>query len=417
MRIISDFHIHSRFAMACSEAITIPGIDVTAREKGINLIGTGDFTHPKWLNEIKEALEPAEPGLFKVRNSQTGTRFILSTEVSTVYDKGNRSRRVHHVILAPDIETVEQINERLSEKGELASDGRPQISMTAPEVVETVMGINRNAFIFPAHIWTPFFGALGMRTGFDSIKEAYEDQEKHIHAVEMGLSSNSPMNWRVPELDKYTLLGNSDMHSLPKIGREMNVFDIDEKTLSFSEVTDAIKKRDKNVFKFVLKFYPEEGKYHFDGHRQCVVSVDPEKYNISNCPVCGKRLTIGVMHRVTDLADRPHGYVPKDAIPYVSAVPLREVIAYVINKGEATSAVEKVYQKLVAGSTEFDVLVDMEPEQIEKRSDKDIAQAVRNMRSGQINIVPGYDGVFGRIDLLNKEKAAPLSASWKQRML
>ncbi|MCL5430083.1 MAG: endonuclease Q family protein [Candidatus Marsarchaeota archaeon] len=403
--------------MACSEAITLPAIDATTREKGINLISTGDFTHPAWLKEIKSTLEPAEDGLFKVRGSLTGTRFMLGTEVSTVYEKGGKSKRIHHVVMVPDIDSVDRINEQLSKSGDLSSDGRPQLSISSAELVETVTGISKNAFIFPAHIWTPHFGVLGMKTGFDSMHDAYEGQEKNIYAVEMGLSSNSPMNWRVSKLDKYALLGNSDMHSLPKIGREMNVFEIDEKHLSFSAVTEAIKKKDKKTFKFVLKFYPEEGKYHFDGHRQCLVSVDPEKYGITKCPICGKRLTVGVMHRVNDLADRPAGYVPKDGIPYVSAVPLREVISYVTKKGDLSVAVEKIYKQLVSDSTEFEVLVNMRTEQIAERSNEEIAQAIRNMRAGNITVVPGYDGVFGKIDLLNREKNVPVSSSWKQKML
>ncbi len=417
MRVLADFHIHSRFAMACSSSITVDGIEQACVEKGLNLVGTGDFTHPTWLQELKSTLEPAEQGLFKIKNSNSGVRFVLSGEVSTVYNVNGASKRIHTCILMPDFESAGSLNEALARRGDLKSDGRPQVSMTASELVELAISASKSALVFPAHIWTPYFGALGMKTGFDSIKEAYEDQEKHIYAVEMGLSSNPAMNWRVSELDKYTLLGNSDMHSLPKLGREMNVFEISEKELSFKAFTEAIIKKDKKIFRFVLKFYPEEGKYHFDGHRQCVVSVDPEKHNVTMCPVCGKRLVVGVMHRVNDLADRPPGFVPNGSIPYISAVPLREVIAYVTRKSETSVAVEKAYKELISNTTEFDVLASMPIEEITKNSGPEVAQAIRNVRENKVTIVPGYDGIYGKVDLLNRESKADMSSNWKQKGL
>ncbi len=358
MRVISDLHVHSRFAMACSDSITVQGMHDTCIEKGINLICTGDFVHPEWLKELKGSLDPAQPGLFKMKGSQSSVRFVLGGEISTVFNVKGSSKRIHQVVLMPDFESVDALAEILSKKSDLKSDGRPQVSMSSAELLEEIFKVDKRAFVFPAHLWTPFFGALGAKSGFNSLKEAYEDQAKNIYAVEMGLSSNPPMNWRLSALNKYALLGNSDMHSLPKMGREMNVFEIDEKALSYDTIIKTIKEKDKKSFTMVLKFFPEEGKYHFDGHRQCVVSVDPTKYDIRDCPVCGKKLTIGVMHRVKDLADRPEGYVPDDAIPYFSSVPLREVIAYVLKKGETSVAVEQMYRKLInAVGSEFDILV------------------------------------------------------------
>lgn len=404
--------------MACSESITVRGMHDTCVEKGINLIAAGDITHPTWLKELKSSLEPAEPGLFKMKGSQSDVRFVLGGEVSAVFNVDGQSKRIHQVILMPEFDSVDALNDILSKKSDLKADGRPQVWMTGAEIIEAAMKADKRAFVFPAHIWTPFFGALGAKSGFKSLDEAYGDQVKNIFAVEMGLSSNPPMNWRLSSLSRFALLGNSDMHSLPKIGREMNVFEIDKKALSYDTFIKTIKDKDKRSFKMVLKFFPEEGKYHFDGHRECIVSVDPTKYHIKLCPVCGKKLVIGVMHRIEDLADRPEGYVPNDAVPYFSAVPLREVISYVLKKGAATAAVENQYKRLVSDvGTEFDILVNAPIEKIAASSTPEMGAAIENMREKRVNVVAGYAGVFGKIDLLNREKGQPISASWKQKML
>jgi uncharacterized protein (TIGR00375 family) len=417
MQIVSDLHIHSRFAMACSQAITIPGIEQTACQKGINLIGTGDVTHPKWLEEIKENLEPAESGLFKMKGTSTGVRFMLTGEISTVFDENGSSKRIHNCYFMPSFEAVDSLNEVLAKKNDLSSDGRAQVSMTAAEFVETALSASKDAFVFPAHVWTPFFGALGSNTGFDSLKEAYKDQEKHIYALETGLSSDPAMNWRLSGLDKYALLSNSDMHSLPKIGREMNVFEIDEGKLSYSSITQAIKEKDTRRFKQTVEFFPEEGKYHFDGHRQCMVSVDPVKYKITNCPVCGKKLVIGVMHRINALADRPDGFVPKRAVPYVKAVPLREIIAYVLKKQPTSIKVSQLYDSMLGKmGTEFDIMLNVPSEKIAEGFGADIATAISNVRSGKIKVEPGYAGEFGRLDLLGREKKDS-ATEWKQKLL
>ncbi|MFI5412658.1 MAG: endonuclease Q family protein, partial [Candidatus Micrarchaeales archaeon] len=250
------------------------------------------------------------------------------------------------------------------------------------------------------------------------IKDAYEDQEKHIYALEMGISSNPAMNWRVSSLDKYVLLANSDMHSLPKIGRDLNMFEMPEKNLSFNSIMGAMKSKDKKIFKKTLKYFPEEGRYHFDGHRPCVVSVDPDKYKLTMCPSCGKKLVIGVLHRVNDLADREPGQMPSTAIPYMSLVPLREVIAYAMRKAQTSVVVEQTYQKLINSvGTEYDILVETDPAKIKESSTEDIAQSIQNIRDGKITIIPGYAGVFGKVDLLNREPKINMSSEWKQKGL
>lgn len=419
MRIIADFHIHSRFAMACSTSITLHGIEQAAKEKGINLIGTGDFTHPSWLAEIKRDLEPAESGLFKIKGSNSGVRFILSGEVCTLFQGNDKKmKKIHNLLLMPSIETAEAFNQSISKYGALSSDGRPILSMRAAELVEHAMRASKDAFVFPAHAWTPYFGVFGSLSGFDSMKEAYEDQEKHIYALETGLSSDSPMNWRISALDKYTLLSNSDMHSTPKIGRSANMFEIDKNKVSYMSIINAIKDKEAGKIKKTIQFFPEEGKYHFDGHRQCLVSVDPDTNKMEFCPVCGKKLVFGVVHRVNDLADRPPGYVPTNAIPYIKIVQLREVIAYVLKKTYASVVVENSYNEMISKlGTEFDILLDLDTNRIKENFGDEMSTAISNIRENKITIEPGYAGVFGKVDLLNRIKRTPVSNAWRQKHL
>lgn len=419
MQIIADFHTHSRFAMACSSKITIKGMENAAVDKGIGLMATSDFVHGEWLSELKVNLEQHDgTGLFKIKGSDTGVRFILGGEVSTIFTGNDgRVKKVHHVIAFPDFESVDMIRDALKKYGNLETDGRPQLSMSAAHLVEEVFKINKNALVFPAHAWTPYFGVLGSLSGFDSIKDAYEDQEKHIFALETGLSSDPLMNWMISELDKYTLLSNSDMHSLPKLGREANVFELDEKDFTYGKIIDAIKHKDSEHLKKTIEFYPEEGKYHFDGHRECKFSVDPTNSDLTVCRVCGKKLVIGVLHRVHDLADREMGFVPKNAIPYVNAVPLVEIIAYVMHKNIYSPGVEAQYRKLIQNvGKEFDILINADLEKIKENSTEDIASAVDNVRNNRITIIPGYAGVFGELELLNR-KRRPESGESRQKAL
>jgi uncharacterized protein (TIGR00375 family) len=406
MRVIADFHTHSRFSRACSQNITLQGLEGTALEKGINLVGTGDMLHRSWLSEIRSDLEEGDgKGLFKIKGSSSNVRFILGGEVCTISNsKDNTSKRIHHCILMPSVESVLALRDALAKRGSLDSDGRPILLMSAAELVETVFNVDQNAFVFPAHAWTPYFGVLGSMSGFDSIKDAYEDQEKHIFALETGLSSDPLMNWCVSKLDKYTLVSNSDMHSLQKMGREANIFDVEDRSFDYLTITKALKEKDSNMFKGTIEFYPEEGKYHYDGHRECGFSADPSS-GTSICPVCGKKLVIGVLHRVLDLADRPLGFKPDNAPSVAYAVPLREILAYALRKNTYSVAIESQYLKLVEHfGTEFKVLMDASVEEIAEQSSDDVAQAVKNVRENKIHIKPGYAGVFGELDLLGRDR-------------
>ena len=409
MEVIADLHIHSRFSMACSKDITIKGMESAAVEKGINLLGSGDFTHPLWLKEMKAELEKVEgAGLYKVKGSNSGVSFIPSVEVSTIFQDHNKTKKVHNVILTDDIEKAEALNSALSKYGDLSADGRPTLMMSAAELVETVINIDGNAFVFPAHAWTPWFGVFGSMSGFDSMREAYEDQERRIYALETGLSSDPVMNWRISANDKYALLSNSDFHSLQKMGREANVFELERVT--YGSLIKAIKDKDAKRFIRTLEFYPEEGKYHFDGHRNCNFSTDPAAENGTLCPICRKRLTIGVLHRVNDLADRPLGYTPKNAVPYAHVVPLIEILSYVARRGAYSLQVKAMYNALIRSlGPEFTILTKTPPESIAEIAGSETAEAIRNVRSGRITAVAGYDGVFGRIEMLerSREKAAP----------
>ncbi len=406
MEFIADLHLHSKYAMACSERLTLEGMDASAKEKGIKIISTGDFTHPLWMAELRGKLQETGKGIYSLRDGSQGTRFVIGTEVCTIFeDRMGKSRRIHNCILAPSIEVAEQINSHLSKFGDLASDGRPALSKMSPsQLVEDLIGIDRNIFIFPAHLWTPWFGALGEYSGFNSIEEAYEDQAGRIRAYETGLSSDPPMNWRLSKLDKYTPISSSDAHSLAKMGREAIMIEMKDGELNFESMTSKIKEKE---MKLTVEFYPEEGKYHFDGHRNCGISLSPQtaKKYANRCPKCGKKLTIGVLHRIDDLADREQGHVPADAVPYVHAIPLQEVIAYVAKKAQTSVYVKSTYAKLVQRfGSEMNVLMKSDPEQIAE-VDRALGDAIKRIREERVNVIPGYDGVFGIIDIFNEVKA------------
>ncbi len=412
MELITDLHTHSKYAGACSENLTFENINQTCIEKGINLISTGDFTHPLWFKDIKEKLVEKEKGIFSLKNQNNNISFILGTEVCTVFDeKGNSKnifsrapgvKKVHNCILAPSLETVEQINTELSKYGNLSLDGRPLLSLSTPELVEKLIAIDKNIFIFPAHAWTPWFGVFGSISGYDSIKDAYQDQAKHIYALETGLSSDPSMNWRVSSNDKYALLSGSDAHSPQKLGREAVILNINKDEVSYEKVINCIKEK---AISYTIEFFPEEGKYHYDGHRNCNVSLTPaeaKKFNYM-CPKCRRKLTLGVLNRVEELADRDEDYILKGAPKYIKAVPLLEVLSYVYSKGVATKTVHDSYSKLLSTfGTEFNVLIKSDIEKI-KSFDPELAKAISSIRSGKIKIKPGYDGVFGVIDILSRE--------------
>ena len=394
MKIIADFHLHSSYSRATSREMNLDGLSKGAKAKGLNLLGTGDFTFNRWLEELKrmELIEGA--GLFKYNN----VYWMLTSEVCTVYEQENKSRKVHHVIHVPSFEIVEQINEALANYGDLASDGRPMLRMTSPELVETIMKISKDAFIIPAHLWTSWFGALGEYSGFNSLEECYQDQLKHIHAFETGMSSDPAMNWRLSMLDKFTPVSNSDSHSpwAHRLGREANAFDLEK--LTFWEIIDAIKSKDKKKFLFTIETPPEYGKYHWDGHRNCNVFLEPEeakKYN-NICPVCGKKLTIGVLHRVESLADKPEGFTPENAIPFKKLIPLSELIAAVYNVQVFSKKVWEESTKMIKEcGSELNVLLDASEDKLKLSANEKIVDLILKNREGKVKVQPGYDGVYG----------------------
>ena len=405
MRIIADLHIHSRYSRATSQQMSISEIARFAKIKGLNLVGTGDFTHPKWLREIQEALVPEQgTDLYKVAgNADSQMRFMLTTEVCTIFNFENESKKVHNVILTPSVEIAVQINDALKRYGDLDADGRPMLNMTAPHLVEEVMAASSENMVFPAHAWTPWFSVFGAFSGFDSIDECYQDMTKHIHALETGLSSDPPMNWRLSKLDRFALVSNSDCHSFwPwRIGREANVFELER--MSYREIVDAVCSKDPTRFKFTIETDPAYGKYHWTGHRNCKVSLSPqEAQKLGNiCPVCRRKLTKGVEQRVEELADRPANFRPDNAPGYIRLLPLSEIIATVLGgDSPSTQAVWKIYNLLVGKfGNEYTVLIDASKDALAEVVEAPIADAIIRVRTGSARVVPGYDGVYGKLDL------------------
>ncbi|HSB47584.1 MAG TPA: endonuclease Q family protein [Candidatus Bilamarchaeum sp.] len=402
MRLIADFHIHSKYARATSPKCDIPGLAEGAKQKGISLLATGDFTHPVYFNELKRDLKVEEAGLFNF----SGVRFILGTEVSVTYDFRGKNRRMHHLILAPSLDVVSQINDILGKYGNLREDGRPVLMMSSAHLAEEVFSISKECMLIPAHAWTPWFSVFGSKAGVDSVEEAFEDQARNIFALETGLSSDPAMNWTISALDKYTLISNSDAHSPGKLGREANVFELEKVT--YKTVTDTIKTR--KGFVKTYEFYPEEGKYHYDGHRKCKVLLSPSESKSRNdlCPVCRRKLTVGVMHRVADLADRKAGFRPDGAVPFQYIVPLPTVISKAMKKPETSVKVAEEYSKIIRYfGNEFSVFEASE-EQLRLATTKEIADALVKVNTGKVKWVPGYDGVFGELIL---DESAPKKGS------
>jgi len=405
LKVIADLHIHSRFSRATSQQMRIKEVARFAKIKGLNLMGTGDFTHPEWLREIKETVIPeADTGLYKVADKPDSTmHFMLTAEVCTIFTFENVTKKIHHVILTHSLETAVQVNEALKRYGNLATDGRPTLDMTAPQLVEEVMAVSSENMVIPAHVWTPWFGAFGAFSGFDSIEDCYQDMAKHIHALETGLSSDPAMNWRLSQLDRYALVSNSDCHSFwPwRIGREANVFELPR--MNYHEVVDAVCNKDPARFKFTIETDPAYGKYHWTGHRKCKVTLSPqeaEKFG-NICPVCRRKLTKGVEHRVEELADRPADFKPGDVPGFIRLLPLSEIIATVLGASSpSTQEVWKPYNLLIGKfGDEYTVLMEARKDALAEVVDVAIANAIVNVRTGAVHVVPGYDGVYGKLDL------------------
>jgi uncharacterized protein (TIGR00375 family) len=393
-----------------------------ARIKGLNLVGTGDFTHPKWLKELQAALaQESYSSLYKtVKNPESPVYFMITTEVSTIFPFKNDVKKVHHVILTPSIETAIQVNERLSKYGDLTVDGRPTLDMSAPHLVEEVMEVSNGNMVFPAHAWTPWFSIFGAFSGFDSVEDCYQDMTKHIRALETGLSSDPPMNWRLSKLDNLALVSNSDSHSFwPwRIGREANIFEV--KKLSYYEIIEAIRYKDKERLKFTIETNPAYGKYHWTGHRNCHVSLSPqEAIKLGNiCPVCRKKLTKGVEQRVEELADRPAGFKPKNAVDFMHLLPLSEIIATVLGvDSPSTQQVWNIYNKLIEKfDNEYTVLIETSKEALTTVVNDKIADAIVRVRSGQVKVIPGYDGVYGHLIIFEESSAAKANSKRVQQM-
>ena len=401
---IVDLHIHSKFSRACSKELTLPKIAEAAALKGIDLVGTGDFTHPEWFRMMQRELTQNNSGLYEVQGVKTfrPVEFVPTSEVACIYSKGGKVRRLHMLTVAPTLEIVEKINAKLATIGNIHSDGRPILGLDAKELLRIVLDVSPECLVIPAHAWTPWFSVFGSKSGFDSLQECFEELTPYIYAIETGLSSDPLMNWRLSALDTITLVSNSDAHSLDNLGREANVFSRGE-GMSYQRLCNIIMKKEAGGFLSTIEFYPEEGKYHLDGHAACHVRLTPEatRRAAGRCPTCGKPVTVGVLSRVNDLADRALSEV-RDHVPYKSIVPLREIIAEVLDVGKHTKRVDAVYRSFVPMlGTEFEVLLHVPLASIASVATAGVAEAIEKMRRGDIIIEPGYDGIFGVVRMYN----------------
>lgn len=395
MPYIADLHIHSKYSRATSPEMDVENLSKWAKIKGINMLGTGDFTHPAWFKEIKEKLTEKEHGVY----GYNGVDYILSAEVSNIYFKKGKVRKIHNIIMAPSFGVVDEISKLLGEYGSLESDGRPILSLECDKMARMLRKISREIMIIPAHIWTPHFSLFGSNSGFDNIEECFEEETAIVTALETGLSSDPGMNWRLSSLDKYSLVSNSDAHSPAKIGREANVF---KDKIGYRELKDILTKKDKERFLYTIEFFPEEGKYHWDGHRNCEARLSPkESKNVNyRCPHCGKKLTIGVMNRVEHLADRPEGFVLEKTPGYRNLVPLIEIIADSMGVGKESIGAAREYHSLIQRlGSEFHILLYMPRDEILEKCPPAIASGIMNVREGRVCVLAGYDGVYGTIEI------------------
>ncbi len=405
MRIISDLHIHSRFSRACSKDLTIPNIAKACERKGIDFVGTGDALHPIWRKEIADSLVERE-GAYYLADGSSKTAFCLTTEVSCIYKKGDKTRRLHHVIVFPDLQALEKVANKLTDDGyNLKSDGRPIMGLDSQKLLNILLEIDERILLIPAHAWTPWFAIFGSKSGFDSMEECFGEDSKYVYAIETGLSSDPPMNWRISALDRLFLVSNSDAHSCDNLGREANVFEMEKP--SFAELRRILVEHDAPKFIETLEFFPEEGKYHVDGHADCKFWCEPEKSRKlgNKCPNCGKPLTIGVLSRVQDLADRPVSPErPAKSAPFRSIIPLRELIANCLGVGKASKKVKEEYDRLISNASEFSILLDLDEGRLKSFTRSDIAEGIVRMRNREVEISPGYDGIFGQVRVCSDKK-------------
>lgn len=407
MRFFADLHIHSRYSIATSRDLTPEALWRWAQLKGVTVVGTGDATHPAWLKELGRKLDFAGNGLFVLREELKGGTvpvscasdvfFLMSAEISCIYSKNGRTRKVHCIVLFNDMESALRLQGRLSKIGNISSDGRPILGLDAKRLLKIVIDECPDALFIPAHAWTPHFSVFGSASGFDSLEECFEELTPHIHAIETGLSSNPAMNWRLSALDRLTLISNSDAHSPQKIGREANIFTTD---LSYGAITNAI--RTKEGFEGTIEFFPEEGKYHYDGHRPCKVRMTPQEAAASDfrCPACGRKMTLGVLNRVEALADRQPGFTPVGGKPFHSLISLKEIIAGTVGMGVQTKTVDRIYFDLLEKlGSELAILMEVPTDEVYGAANPEIAHALARVRAGKVEIEPGYDGEYGKIKI------------------
>ncbi|MFA5105153.1 MAG: endonuclease Q family protein [Candidatus Margulisiibacteriota bacterium] len=403
MKFAADLHLHSKYSRATSKDMGLESICQWAKWKGLSVVGTGDFTHPLWFSELKKKLKDDGSGLF----GYNGIKYMLTTEVCNIFHDKDKLRKIHTMIFAPSFEAAAKINKELGRFADLMSDGRPIFSLHAKKMAEIAFSVSNECVLVPCHIWTPHFSLFGSNNGFDSIGECFGEYCRNIFAAETGLSSDPAMNWRVSALDRIALISNSDAHSPSKLGREANVFDTD---LSYKGIISALKAKDPKRFLYTVEFFPEEGKYHYDGHRNCKVCLSPKdtRKKKKKCPQCGKQLTPGVLSRVEELADREEGFKPERSIPFKNLVPLIEIIAEAYDKGTDTAYVRNEYIKaLSSGGSELDMLVDRPLEELATFIPPIIVEGIKRVREGKVAISPGYDGQYGEIKIFNaKERSA-----------
>src|SRR5215468_546099 len=414
MQFIADLHIHSRYARATSRELNLENLHKWATLKGITVVGTGDFTHPSWFAELQEKLEPAEQGLYRLKNPwrqaveqelpptcRNEVRFLLSVEISSIYKKHGRTRKVHNLVMLPDLAHAEVFNRRLGAIGNLKADGRPILGLDSHDLLALSLDVCPDVLFVPAHIWTPHFAVLGSESGFDSLEECFDELLPYVFALETGLSSDPPMNTRLSALDRFAIISNSDAHSAPKLAREATCFDTD---LGYAAIYTALKERDPSRFTGTLEFYPEEGKYHYDGHRKCQIRWKPAQtlQAAGRCPVCGGKLTVGVLHRVERLADRPEEVEPAVERPFEYLIPLPEVIGAAIDVGPDSKKATAIYKTLLEQfGPELHILRTVPPEDIARCGEPLVAEALRRMRTGEVEILAGYDGEYGTIRIFS----------------
>jgi len=430
MRIITDWHLHSRFSRACSKDLTLENNALWCEKKGVSVLGTADFTHPKWFKELEEKLVEAEQGMYRLKNPTQSPlakgggqglekmRYMFTTELSQMYRRGDKGRRVHNIVMAPSLESVRKINQWLSGEGfNLKADGRPILGLDSEELYKRLKDIDDRVIIIPAHAWTPWFAIFGSKSGFDSIQECFGEMSEYIYAIETGLSSDPLMNRQLSTLDDVMLISNSDAHSPRNFGREANVFELAPDEVTYDEFVRILREKDTSKFKYTIEFYPEEGKYHADGCAGCGFWCQPQetKKLKGRCKQCGKPLTIGVLARVNELADRKIDKIPDGQVPYKSIVPLQEIIAEAFGlKGTSGKKVQAMYEQMVGAiADEFTILLDIPIDEIENDSTPAIAEAIRRMRAGEMNIRPGYDGVYGQVKIFSDDDPPPAARQEK----